>query len=313
MRSMLARLCLAASLAAAPVHAQTTQVRTTQPPTPDPASGVPADLPGLHNVVAFAPGVYSGSVPEGDAGFDSLRSMGIRTIISVDGASPDVAAAEARSIRYVHLPITYSGMTEQRKLEIARAMRDLPHPLYIHCHHGKHRSAAAAGAALVSLGILSPDQAQARMKVSGTAPSYKGLWSCVALSTLASPEALDAADASFPKTWKTSGPVQAMVEIDEINDHLKLIEAAGWAAPKDHPDLVPAAEAGRMADLFRNLHASDELKSEPADLLAWLDRAGAEAAQLEDAIVAGKPASELSAAFKIVAKSCKDCHAKHRD
>src|SRR5262245_171423 len=46
----------------------------------------PRDYSGLHNVVAFHDGFYSGSVPEGDAGFDTITAMGVRTIISVDGA-----------------------------------------------------------------------------------------------------------------------------------------------------------------------------------------------------------------------------------
>jgi hypothetical protein len=57
----------------------------------------PRDYPGLHNVVAYHDGFYSGSVPEGDAGFDTIAGMGVRTIISVDGAEPDVVRAAARA------------------------------------------------------------------------------------------------------------------------------------------------------------------------------------------------------------------------
>lgn len=280
---------------------------------PQPQQAAVASYPGLHNVVAFSEGIYSGSVPEASAGFESLKALGIKTVLSVDGAIPDVASAEAQGLRYVHLPITYAGMTDERKLEIARAVRDLPHPIYIHCHHGKHRSAAATGAAAVTLGLLTPEQAAERMKVSGTAPSYKGLWKCVALSTLASADQLERADATFPKTRQTSSMVQTMVEIDEINDHLKLIEAAGWTVPNHHPDLVPAAEAGRMADAFRTLHANDPSKSEPGEFLAWLDLASTHATTLEESLVASKSPAELSAAFKLVGQSCKDCHAKYRD
>lgn len=47
------------------------------------------DLAGLHNVVLFHEGFYSGSAPEGDEGFNTLASIGIKTIISVDGAIPE--------------------------------------------------------------------------------------------------------------------------------------------------------------------------------------------------------------------------------
>ena len=54
-----------------------------EPPASAPATADPAarDLPGLHNVVAFHDGFWSGSVPEGDAGFASLKALGVRTII----------------------------------------------------------------------------------------------------------------------------------------------------------------------------------------------------------------------------------------
>jgi len=116
----------------------------------------PLDLPGLHNIVAFHADVWSGSVPEGDAGFDALKSRGVRTILSVDGALPDLDRARARGMRYVHLPIGYDGFDDARKVELARAVRDLPRPIYIHCHHGKHRSAGASAAIAVSLGWLTP-------------------------------------------------------------------------------------------------------------------------------------------------------------
>ncbi len=281
---------------------------------PDPSSAKVSDYPGLHNVVAYAPGVYSGSLPEGQEGFASLKALGIKTILSVDGATPDVQSAEALGMRYVHLPITYSGMTDERKTEIARAVRDLPHPMYIHCHHGKHRSAAATGAAAVSLGWLSPDQAQERMKVSGTAPSYKGLWKCVALSAVIPAETLDKADNSFPTSFIPTDMVHGMVDADHAFDNLKALEANGWTTPKDHPDLVPAAEAGRIADSFRFLATADAIKkSEPTELIAWLDKASSQASALEEAIVANKPAAELSQLFKVVGQSCKDCHVKYRD
>ncbi len=38
----------------------------------------------------------------------------------------------------------------------AKAVRDLPGKIYIHCHHGKHRSAAAAATACVTEDTLDP-------------------------------------------------------------------------------------------------------------------------------------------------------------
>src|SRR5207302_1722064 len=77
------------------------------------------DLPGLHNVHCVADRLYSGSVPEGDAGFASLRRLGVQTAISVDGARPDVDRARRFGLRYVHIPVGYDGVPEPQALRPA--------------------------------------------------------------------------------------------------------------------------------------------------------------------------------------------------
>jgi hypothetical protein len=279
----------------------------------------PIDYHGLHNIVAFYHNFWSGGVPEGEAGFDALAAMGVKTIISVDGAEPDVDMARARGMRYIHLPIGYNGFDEKRRLELVRASRDamLQGPVYLHCHHGKHRSAGAAGAVVASLGWLTPDEAVERMKVSGTAPDYKGLYACTANSAVIDARVIDAVPADFPEVSKPATFVKSMVEIDVINDRLKLIEKAGWTVPADHPDLVPAAEAGRMADLFRLALESDKARGNPEDFAAALKDDAARITALEDMLVTGgaggKDTKKLSDVFKMVQTSCKDCHVKYRD
>ncbi len=274
----------------------------------------PIDLPGLRNVVAFSEGLYSGSAPDPDEGaFETLRSLGIRTIISVDGAQPEVELAARHGLRYVHLPISYNGMTEERKLEIARAVRDLPGPIYVHCHHGKHRSAGAAGAAAVTLGRLTSEEAVSRMKVSGAAPDYVGLYQCVSMSTLAAPDVIDSASSAFPERWVTTGMVQSMVEIDHAFEHLKVIEKSGWKAPPNHPDLVPAAEAGRLADLLRNLRDDPESLVHPPEFVEWLLEGARLASSIESGLIAGLPAETLSRHLTDLNRSCKSCHVKYRD
>jgi protein tyrosine phosphatase (PTP) superfamily phosphohydrolase (DUF442 family) len=306
--------------------------RADSPQTPDATSSVassaiapiappsltapaPVTLPGLHNVVAYYDHYYSGGVPESPAAFDTLKAMGIKTVISVDGAVPDVASAQARGMRYIHLPIGYNGFDDERRLELARATRDALEkgPVYIHCHHGKHRSAAAAGSAVTALGYMSAADAIARMKVSGTAPNYTGLYACVASTTVIDVATLNAVHADFPSISKPADFVQAMIDLDEMLDHLTQIKNAKWKAPSDHPDLVPAAEAGRLADTLRFLAESSRVKREPHGFgQALLDDA-VEAQQLEDAIIANADASSLDAQLKLVAASCKDCHVKYRD
>jgi protein tyrosine phosphatase (PTP) superfamily phosphohydrolase (DUF442 family) len=279
---------------------------------PPRAATQPSNYAGLHNVVAYGDTLYSGAVPEGAEGFETLRDMGVKTIISVDGATPEVELAKKYGLRYVHLPIGYNGMTDERKLEIARAVQDLPGPVYIHCHHGKHRSAAAAGAAAVSLGMLTREQALAEMKVSGTAANYTGLWACVQEASPVSKQRLATVSNAFPETTKIGDFAEMMVHVDETFDHLKAVEKAGWKVPADHPDLVPAAEAGKLADLFRNA-PQPKAKAQTEEFGAWMRIAADRVATVEKSLLSTATSQQLSDELKLVAQSCTQCHAKYRD
>ncbi|RJP35754.1 MAG: hypothetical protein C4547_09060 [Phycisphaerales bacterium] len=289
-------------------------VASIQPPSVADLS--PRSYQGIHNVVAYRDGFISGSAPEGDEGFQTLSAMGVRTIISVDGAEPEVARAAAHGIRYIHLPIGYDGFDEERKLQLIRAVRDAvkDSPVYIHCHHGKHRSAGAAATVAVSLGWLDPQAGVRRMHVSGTAPQYSGLYACAASAVVLASSTVDAVPAGFPSVWKPSGFVKGMVEIDGIYEHLMAIERTGWVAPADHPDLVPVAEAGRLADLFRLAGQTEYASRRPAEFGTMLEEAQAAAEALEDLLATGAAdTAKLSTRFQLVAASCRDCHAKYRD
>jgi protein tyrosine phosphatase (PTP) superfamily phosphohydrolase (DUF442 family) len=265
-------------------------------------------------VVTYASGLYSGGVPEGDAAFDTLRGWGVKTIISVDGAEPDVEKAKSRGMRYVHLPIGYDGFDDQRKLQLVRAARDLEGPIYLHCHHGKHRSASAAGTVAVSLGWLDTAQALARMKVSGTASNYKGLYRCTERAARLTAEIIESVPADFPERAVPSDMVEAMIGIDDAYSHLELVEQAGWKAPGHHPDLVPVAEAGRLADLFRLLAEREEAKDTRADFLRMLRESQGLAAAIESGLAGSqRDAAALRASLRQILASCQECHVAYRD
>ncbi len=267
----------------------------------------------LHNVHHVSEHLISGAVPEGDAGFDELAALGVKTVISVDGAAPDLERAKARGMRYVHIPITYAEVTPEQQLAIARAIRDLPGPVYIHCHHGKHRGPAAAAAAAVNLGLVSPAEAVAFMKTAGTADSYAGLYACVMEADAATKTELDAAPSDFPEHQRAEGIVAAMVEIEQAFDHLGDIRFAGWTVPPDHPDLVPAAEAGRLTDNFRFAAEDERAQEMGEDHIRRLFEAVKVASALEEGIIAGESAETLNAHYKLIDASCKGCHAEYRN
>jgi protein tyrosine phosphatase (PTP) superfamily phosphohydrolase (DUF442 family) len=292
----------------APQAAAQSQVAIA-PPQSDATS--PTELPGVHNVVAYAPGYYSGGVPD-RTGLASLAALGIRTIVSVDGAEPDVATAEALGMRYVHLPIRYSGVAPERELALAKTLVSLPGPIYVHCHHGKHRSAAALASAGIVANLWTCRDIEARMKVSGTSQDYPGRWASVRNAKPMDRASLQIHPDTLPKVFRTSGTVALMTECDVAFDDVKALQKAGWKAPQDHPDLVPTKVAQRMHDLFTRWSAEEETKGYPADLHTQLQGAIRIADDLKAALTQGN-AAQASAALAAMAKSCKECHKTYRD
>lgn len=285
------------------------------PTTPAPAAAaapVPFERPGLHNVVAMSPNVYSGSVPAGNAGFDSLAELGIRTIISVDGARPDLERAGARGMNYIHIPIQYSGIRDDAGTQLAAAVRDLPGPIYLHCHHGKHRGPAAACLSLVETGAITPEQGVELMKIAGTSKNYNGLYEVVGTARPIEPSSIDGVASTLPSTAPVPGFVAAMSGLEHVMEHLRAIEKAGWRAPADHPDLVPTSEAGLLHDYFRAAHDDSVNESDADDFAAWMKLSLDHSKALEEALIADD-ADRANAALGVVAQACTDCHTKYRN
>lgn len=277
----------------------------------------PVEGPGLHNLVAFHDGLVSGGVPEGDEAFAFLAKAGVGTVVSVDGAVPEVEAARRHGLRYIHLPIGYDGIDETRRLELARAVRDAMADggVYLHCHHGRHRSAAACSSVVVGLGWSTTDEALERMRIAGTSPRYAGLFAVVAEATPMTDAEVDAVDPDFPEISRPDDLVDAMVEMDRALDHLRLIAASGWRTPPSHPDLVPAAEAGRLADLLRVAAAGKRARSEvDPEFAAWMSRDSGRVAALEESLLQDDlDVPALDAQLAAIRTSCSACHAAHRD
>ncbi len=261
---------------------------------------------GLHNLHRVSPNLWSGSSPEGDAGFASLQSLGIKTVISVDGARPEVAIAEKYGLRYVHLPVGYDGIPRERVLEIAKAVRDLPGPVYVHCHHGKHRGPAAVAAIRLCLDPdFTPEQAEAWMKQAGTDARYTGLFKLPKHLKRPTKEELDAAPGDFPAVARVADLTRTMVEIDGTWDKLKAAKHANW------PD--PAKSAGDAVLLIEHYREAKRLPYPPQPEFAkFLAAAETEAGMLEWSL--RRPdVKSADAAFAASQALCQRCHGEFRD
>ncbi len=274
----------------------------------------------LPNAYRVTEKVISGGQPAGAAAFVELKTLGVKTVISVDGARPDVALAKKYGLRYVHLPHGYDGVPDERVKELAKAVRDLPGTIYIHCHHGKHRSPAASAVACVAAGLLKPDAALAVLKTAGTSENYRGLYQSAQSVRPLDDKLLDELAAEFPETVKLPPIADAMVEIEHTHDHLKALVAGGWKRLAKQPDLDPAHEALLMKEHYHELLRTDDVRRQPAEFRAILQAGERDAESLEvllrswqKAGSVGSPPEGIGKAFTAVSQSCTACHSKFRD
>ena len=286
-----------------------TPATETQKPT---GPAVPIDLGPIHNGFKIGRKIISGSCPVGDAGFAALQKQGVKTIVTVDGAQPDAELAAKYGIRYVHIPVEYSGITREQGLAVARAVRDLEGPVFVHCHHGIHRGPTAAViAAMVDEGWTN-EEALGAMKQAGTGNQYTGLWAAVREWKIPTSEELNEADHSFPSAAKLPKLAATMVTIDERWDGLGAAQKAGWKAPDEHPDLDAPHEALLLSEAFRELLRTPEVQKKSADFQEKMSKAESAATALEAAL-RNSDAEKTQVAFKEVGQSCQNCHAIYRN
>ena len=267
----------------------------------------------LPNAVRVHPKVISGGLPEGLAAFEELRALGVKTVISVDGARPDLESARKCGLRYVHLPHGYDGIPQNRATELAKAVRDLPGPIYIHCHHAKHRSPAAAATACVAAGLIDPSSALSVLEIAGTSSHYRGLFESAQSALPLDKAVLDQLAPDFPETAKLPVMAEAMVALEHTHDHLKAFEKAGWKGLPKQPDLTPEHEALLLREHYAELLRTEAVQKQPARFRQLLEAGEAEGRKLEDALRTGTSSDAAAIAFKAVNDNCKSCHEEFRD
>jgi hypothetical protein len=270
---------------------------------------------GLVQVVAYAPWLFSGSKPIREDGFASLQSLHVRTIVCVDGTPPELNIPEQIGIKTYHIPIKYGKLTSQQVFDIVTAVEigRRRGNTYIHCHHGKHRSAVAAAISLISLGESTPEKMMPRMLVSETSALYSGLLESVREAVVLDSRCYVENEKNIPSSVLPVGITEQMIALEFALENLLHIEKSNWLPPTFHPDLVPAAEAGALAESFRALNSSELAKKFPSDFAEQLFAAWSAASTLENLFVTNTATqAQLSEALNTVKNSCTACHRSYR-
>jgi len=267
-------------------------------------NSLPRKIPSEHvpNLVQVHRDVYSGGQPEGEVAFQELHSMGVQTIISVDGVTPDVANAELHHMRYVHLPHGYDGISDSRVMELAKAVRDLPKPIYIHCHLGRHRSPSAASAACVTAGLISETDARAVLEIAGTGKNYIGLFATV-----------DRAKYDSARDWaKIQTDFQPIASIPPIARSMVSIEHY-WSRIQTAMNSESVKDVPRSKDTEHDRLMLRELYVElNRDERAIKDIAFSK--YLTDAVaIIDSLNFQDKEAMKLLEQNCKACHQIYRD
>jgi len=263
---------------------------------------------GLDNLLKVTDTIFSGGEPKSDQSFQRIAELGCKTIISVDGAKPDVKGAEKWGLEYIHIPIGYDGLDREAQLSIVHAIRSGKAPFYFHCHHGKHRGPAAAAIGLVVETNCDPRWATQLLETAGTSPDYPGLWRDVANFQLPDintqlPPLVSVADVDTL--------VKSMAILDRAFDNLKLCRANSWQTPVDHPDLVPLGLAVVIRESFTE---SVRLAREDwsTEFVNGLEAGELQAHQLESGI-RDQDWDRAEQAFQSLNRGCIACHKKYRN
>lgn len=268
----------------------------------------PVELAGLHNVVFVTPRVTVGGEPQGDEAFEELRRRGITTIISVDGAKPDVDAARRQGLSYFHIPIGYDGVPAEKAAQLARVADEIQSPVYIHCHHGKHRGPAAAAIVCLASESITQQQAEELMMIAGTSRDYAGLWRDVRSFVRPAP---GAALPPLTEIADIDSMAALMAQLDRHFDRVKLCKDNNWNSQASHPDLVPIAEAALVHEGFRE-SVRKLSPDHSAEFRTWLHAAERNASLLVEAIRHGDTES-ASKQVKSLQVSCLECHTHYRN
>jgi len=277
----------------------------------------PEEAPGLHNLYQLSDNILSGAEPDNEASLKALAERGIKTILSVDGKTPDAETAAKYGMRYVHVPIRYKGITGEQVAQIVKTFREQQGPFYVHCFHGKHRGPAAAALGRVALDGVGRDQAIAEMRQwCGTSPKYEGLYATIAQGMIPTPEQTAAFPFAFPSALPLEGVAAYMVELSRPFDGITEMSKRDWALNPDHPDLDPVNEAAVLSRLLERAPELEELAQRPADFQQWMGDAVTEGKALHEALIAARESGDWSAADAALATlsaTCNACHKAYRN
>jgi rhodanese-related sulfurtransferase len=267
---------------------------------------------GLEQVFQLESNVWSGSTPTTEEAMKWLAAQGVKLVISVDGARPEVELARKHGLRYVHLPIGYGGISAERVAQFVKAALTAEGPVYVHCHHGKHRGPAAAAVICAGIHGWGPGRGEKWLKEAGTGPEYAGLYRAVRDFKMPSAGELAPIPARQAQVAEIPDEVEAMVAIDGTVDLLKAAQKTEW---REIPGsaVTPREAAVNLWEQHRELSRHTSSSSRGAGYVEMLKKAEEVALRFRESFENGAEHGLREARWQDVMRSCKECHREHRN
>ncbi len=134
------------------------------------------NIPGVRNFARLAPGVWRGRAPD-EQGLDTLRNMGVKTIIDFRTNSEHEGLEDDLTIEYVQMPFSATEPPPPELVEEFLAIVTDPasQPVFFHCRHGKDRTGAMAALFRIRIQGWDPEKAVQEMKYFGFRATFRDL------------------------------------------------------------------------------------------------------------------------------------------
>ena len=253
--------------------------------------------------------IYCGSQPSPGA-FERLSRLGIRTVVSVDAAAPNIAAASRWGLRYVHIPVGYDGISRHAGLSLARVVRDTVGPIYIHCHHGRHRGPAAAAIACQVEGVVDSEAALRILKDAGTGTGYVALWEDVRQYEVPS------GNVELPPLEQLVSPGTMAAGMAKLSEWLEDIEVHCAGQPMSVSDSRREAAGASALLIQEGLHEMWRQLAGDSDarFRSWMKYSEERAKALRGSLKSDATSTrEITRRLEDVKRACQQCHRQYRD
>jgi protein tyrosine/serine phosphatase len=119
-------------------------------------------------------GIFRGAQPDPE-GYDTLKAMGIRTVINLRTRHGERKAVEAAGMRYVEIPMSYWKDVDPAVVRKALSEMTDPanQPVFVHCFRGTDRTGVIVAVYRMEVDGWSEAEAEAEMEAFG----FHEIWS----------------------------------------------------------------------------------------------------------------------------------------